>query len=142
MLARAARFPALYPDGGLEEHLVTLMIDEIAGAPIGDLHLPLPVDSRLREIVAMMLAEPAAGGSMSSWAERAGMSERTFARRLCRETGMSFSRWRQRINVTLALQWLAEGRSIQQVAASLGYESASSFVTQFRKVLGAPPGAT
>jgi AraC-like DNA-binding protein len=53
---------------------------------------------------------------------------------------MSFSRWRQLINAMLALQWLAEGQSIQQVSAGLGYESASSFVTQFRKVLGVPPG--
>lgn len=140
LLARAAQFPVLYPEGGLEEHLVTLLIDEIAAAPVGDLHLPMPADSRLREIVAMMLAEPANGGSMATWAGRAGMSERTFARRLSRETGMNFSRWRQRINVMLALQWLADGQSIQQVAAGLGYESASSFVTQFRKVLGAPPG--
>ena len=135
LLARAAQWPALYPDGGLEEHLFTILIDEIAAAPIGELHLPMPTDSRLREIVSTMLADPAGSGSMASWAERAGMSERTFARRLSRETGMSFSRWRQRINVMLALQWLAEGWSIQQVSAGLGYESASSFVTQFRKVL-------
>jgi AraC-like DNA-binding protein len=140
LLARAAQLPVLYPDGGLEEHLVTLLIDEIAATPVGDLHLPMPTDSRLRAIVSAMLAEPAAGGAMSSWAERAGMSERTFARRLSRETGMSFSRWRQRINVMLALQWLAEGQSIQQVSSGLGYESANSFVTQFRKVLGVPPG--
>jgi AraC-like DNA-binding protein len=140
LLARAARMPMLYPHGGLEEHLVTLLLDEVAAAPIGELHLPLPADSRLRQIVSDMLAEPAAGGTLASWAKRAGMSERTFARRLSRETGMSFSRWRQRINVMLALQWLADGQSIQQVSAALGYESASSFVTQFRKVLGVPPG--
>lgn len=130
----------LYPEDGLEEHLVTLLVDEIAAAPAGDLHLPMPRDSRLRQIVLAMLADPAAGDAMAIYAERAGMSERTFARQLSRETGMSFSRWRQRINVMLALQWLGEGRSIQQVAAGLGYESASSFVTQFRKALGAPPG--
>lgn len=140
LLARAAQMPLLYPDGGLEEHLVTLLIDEIAAAPIGDLHLPMPADNRLRAIVSAMLADPTAGEALSSCAERAGMSERTFARRLNSETGMSFSRWRQRINVMLALQWLAEGQSIQQVSARLGYESASSFVTQFRKVLGVPPG--
>ena len=101
---------------------------------------PMPADGRLREIAAMMLADPGAGNSMPELAERAGMSGRSFARRLARETGMSFSRWRQRINVMLALQWLAEGQSIQQVSGRLGYESASSFVTQFRKLLGAPPG--
>ena len=94
LLVRAAHMPVLYPSGGLEEHLATLLIDEVAAAPVGDLHLPLPPDSRMREIVSGMLADPAARGTMSSWARRVGMSERTFARRLSSETGMSFSRWR------------------------------------------------
>jgi AraC-like DNA-binding protein len=40
----------------------------------------------------------------------------------------------------LAVQWLAGGASIQQVAADLGYESVPSFVTMFRKTLGTSPG--
>jgi AraC-like DNA-binding protein len=52
---------------------------------------------------------------------------------------MSFGRWRQQRRIMLAVQWLAKGVSIQQVSAVLGYESAGSFVTMFRKVLGAPP---
>jgi AraC-like DNA-binding protein len=39
-----------------------------------------------------------------------------------------------------AVTWLADGVSIQQVGADLGYESAPSFVTMFRKVLGTSPG--
>jgi AraC-like DNA-binding protein len=53
---------------------------------------------------------------------------------------MSFGRWRQQLNLILALQWLAKGTTIQAVAADLGYESAGSFVTMFRKALGASPG--
>jgi AraC-like DNA-binding protein len=140
LLARAADFPVLYPEGGYEAHLVTLMIDEIADAPIGDLHLPMPRDRRLREAVFAMLANPSAGLSLSDCAGRAAMTERTFARRLSFETGLGFNRWRQRINAMLAVQWLAEGQSIQRVAEGLGYESASSFVVQFRKVMGVPPG--
>jgi AraC-like DNA-binding protein len=140
LLIRAASLPVFYPDGGPDAHLMTLLIDEVAAAPIGNLHLPMPADGRLRQIAEMIIADPAAGGTVATWAARAGLSERTFARRLNRETGMSFSRWRQQINIMVALQWLAEGRSIQQVAADLGYESASSFVTRFRKSLGAPPG--
>jgi AraC-like DNA-binding protein len=40
----------------------------------------------------------------------------------------------------LALQWLANGATIQQVAIDLGYENAGSFVTMFRKALGTTPG--
>lgn len=42
--------------------------------------------------------------------------------------------------VMLAVGRLAEGVAIQQVAADLGYESVPSFVTMFRKMLGAAPG--
>lgn len=37
-----------------------------------------------------------------------------------------------------AVEWLAGGASIQQVAADLGYKNVPSFVTMFRKALGAP----
>ncbi len=53
---------------------------------------------------------------------------------------MSFGRWRQQLGVILAVQWLAGGASIQQVAADLGFESVPSFVTMFRKTLGTSPG--
>lgn len=57
-----------------------------------------------------------------------------------RETGMSFGSWHQQLMVMLAVGRLAEGVAIQQVAADLGYESVPSFVTMFRKTLGAAPG--
>jgi AraC-like DNA-binding protein len=77
---------------------------------------------------------------MQVWAHRAGLSERTMARLLSRETGMSFGRWRQQIQLMLAVKWLGTGVSVQQVADDLGYESAGSFVTMFRKALGTSPG--
>jgi AraC-like DNA-binding protein len=40
----------------------------------------------------------------------------------------------------LAVKWLGTGSSVQQVADRLGYESAGSFVTMFRKALGTSPG--
>jgi len=52
---------------------------------------------------------------------------------------MSFGRWRQQLAIMMALRWMAGGASIQQVAHDLGYESAGSFVTMFRKTVGVPP---
>lgn len=109
-------------------------------APVGTLHLPMPADVRLRKIFAGLMADPADRATAQIWARRVGLSERTLARRLAQETGMSFGRWRQQLALMLSLQWLAEGASIQQVADGLGYERASSFVSMFRKALGAPPG--
>jgi AraC-like DNA-binding protein len=140
LLIRSANFPMLYPEGGPESHLVTLLLDEIAAMPTGNLHLPMPADGRLRKIVAMMMDDPSDRGTMQTWAQRAGLSERTLARLLARETGMSFGRWRQQLNIMLAVKWLGTGASVQRVADGLGYESAGSFVTMFRKALGTSPG--
>ena len=140
LLVRSASFPLLYAEGGLESHLVTLLLDELALAPIGNLHLPMPIDARLRKIVEIIMDDPADRGTMQSWARRVGLSERTLARLLLQETGMSFGRWRQQLHLMLAVRWLGTGSSVQQVANDLGYESAGSFVTMFRKVLGISPG--
>src|SRR5262249_32335859 len=105
-----------------------------------DLHLPMPTDARLRRIVDLMMASPADRGTMDVWAKQAGLSERTLARLMSRETGMSFGRWRQQLGVVLGVKVLARGGSVQQVAAALGYESVPSFVPMFRKALGTSAG--
>lgn len=140
LLIRSASQPVLYANGGMESHLVTLLLDEIAMAPMESLHLPMPVDVRLRKIFEIIMDDPADRGTIHTWARRVGLSERTLARLLTQQTGMSFGRWRQQLHLMLAVKWLGTGSSVQQVAAGLGYESASSFVTMFSKALGASPG--
>jgi AraC-like DNA-binding protein len=140
LMIRCASFPLLYIEGSMESHLVTLLLDEIALAPTENLHLPMPTDVRLRKIVETIMESPADRGTLQSWAERVGLSERTLARLLVQETGMSFGRWRQQLHLMLAVKWLSSGSTVQQVADGLGYESAGSFVTMFRKALGTSPG--
>jgi AraC-like DNA-binding protein len=140
VLVRIASLPLFYEEGGANSHLVAVLLDELAAAQVEHLHLPMPADARLRRIAAEMLASPADRATLDVWAKRAGMSGRTLARVISRETGMSLSRWRQQLCVVLAVKWLAGGASIQQVAASLGYESVPSFVTMFRKAQGISPG--
>jgi AraC-like DNA-binding protein len=140
LLIRSAGLPLLYDEAGPAARMVTVLLDEIAAAQVEKLHLPMPVDKRLRDVVEQMMASPAARGTMEAWAGRAGMSGRTFARLISHETGMSFGRWRQQLGIMLAVKWMAEGATIQQVASDLGYESVPSFVTMFRKALGTPPG--
>ncbi len=139
LLTRSAHLPAFYEEGGAESRLVTVLLDELASAEVENLHLPMPTDARLRKIVDEIMASPARRESIDVWAKRAGLSERTLARLISRETGMSFGRWRQQLGVMLAVKWLAGGASIQRVAADLGYESVPSFVTMFRKTLGTSP---
>lgn len=139
LIVRSASLPLLYEESGMASHLVTLLLDEIAVAPAGSIHLPMPSDARLRKIVAMIMDEPADRGTIQTWARRVGASERTLSRLITQETGMSFGRWRQQLHLMLSLQWLAKGASVQQVADDLGYENASSFVLMFSKALGTSP---
>ena len=139
LLLRCARFPTLYPVKGAESRLVTVLLDELAAAPVEKLHLPMPSDGGLRRIADGMTADPSDRATVHQWAKRIGVSERTLRRLVLQETGMSFGRWRQQLHIILALQWLSRGASVQSVATDLGYESASSFVVMFRKALGASP---
>ena len=139
LLSRAEELPPLYPLGGRESRMVTVLLDELAAARVEELRLPMPTDARLRKLAEWLLAHPSDGATLQQCAKRVGLGERTLNRLLVQDTGMSFGRWRQRLHIILALQWLSRGASVQSVAIDLGYESASSFVTMFRKALGTSP---
>ncbi|QHP95024.1 AraC family transcriptional regulator (plasmid) [Burkholderia glumae] len=139
LLLKVACFPELYPLGSREDRLIAVLLDELAMAPVEDLHLPMPRDPRLRRLAEMLLTDPTDKTSKGDWATRIGMSERSMSRLLMHEIGMSFGRWRRQLHVILALQRLTKGESVQTVALELGYENASGFVTMFRKAVGKPP---
>ena len=124
---------------GPDARLIGILIDRLASASVERLHLPMPLDRRLRQMADRLMADPSDRTTIPEWARSVGMSERTLCRLLSKETGMSFGRWRQQFQIMLALDRLSEGDSIQAVAFALGYESPSAFVTMFRKKLGKPP---
>ena len=139
LLLRLATRPAHYELEGPDARLVSVLLDELATVSIEKHRLPMPTDARLRRLVDGMTAEPASRATMKTWARRIGVGERTLNRLLVEETGLSFGRWRQQLHIILALQKLSRGAAVQNVALELGYESASSFVTMFRKALGTSP---
>jgi len=69
-------------------------------------------------------------------AARYAISERTFARLVLKETGITFGRWRQRLHILVALQRLSAGSS---VSTDLGYENPSALITMFKKTMGKSP---
>jgi len=140
LVIRSAAFPMRYEEGGMASRMMALLLDEMALARQGQVHLPMPADSRLRKLVEWIMANPAEPGSIDSWARRMGISPRTLSRLVSQETGMSFGRWRRQLHILLALQWMARGATVQDVADGLGYENASNFVVMFRKILGETPG--
>ncbi|MDF0506703.1 helix-turn-helix transcriptional regulator [Burkholderia cenocepacia] len=139
LLMKAAGFPEFYDLRGPEGRLAATLLDELAAAPATDLHLPMPQDRRLRQLAERLLDRPDERVHQPELAEQIGMSERTLSRRMVRELGMSFSVWRRRLHVILGVQKLAMGASVHSTAVELGYESASSFTTMFRKNTGKSP---
>ena len=140
LMIAVSRLPPLYDGEGAPARLINTMLDELAVAPVERLHLPLPSDPRLRRIAAALTADPSNRATIGEWARHVAMSERTLFRLILKETGMSFGRWRQQFQIMLALERLAEGEPVQAVAFDLGYESASAFITMFKKAMGQPPG--
>lgn len=139
LLIRLASRPSPHDLDGPDARLVAVLLDELALAKVERHRLPMPSDPRLCRLVEAIVANPADASGASAWARRAGIGERTLHRLLVKETGLSFGRWRQQLHVTLAIQRMARGATVQQVATELGYASASSFVTMFRKSLGTSP---
>jgi len=140
LLVRANELPELYDIDGPDGRIVSVIFDELAAAPVEDFRLPIPDDPRLKKLTDLLIAAPADHASVAEWASRIAVSERSLNRMLAEQLGMSFGRWRRQLHVVLALRHLSAGQTVQAVAMDLGYESASSFVTMFRKMVGKPPG--
>jgi len=139
LLLHATQMPVLYDVDGADGRIATVLLDQLSLAPVEKLNFPMPIDAKLREIAAAMMADPSDRATIDAWARRMAVAPRTLTRILQRETGMSFGRWRQQLHILIALQRLAQGASVQAVAIELGYEGASAFVPMFRKALGKSP---
>ena len=116
--------------------LILLEIPRLEERPFA---LPFPADPRLARLCRELVAAPSAVVTIDDWAERAGMSRRSFTRAFQRETGLSLSVWRRQATLIAALPLLAGGRSVTQTALDLGYDSAPAFSTMFRQMLGVSP---
>jgi AraC-like DNA-binding protein len=140
LILRAMRFTAPYSDAGPEARVVRVLADELETARVAPLHLPMPQDARLVRVARGLLADPADGRTLAAWTRAAGASGRTLQRRFRAETGLSFGKWRQQVRLLRALERLAAGAAVTEVAFDLGYDSPSAFVTMFRRALGTTPG--
>ena len=54
---------------------------------------------------------------------------------------MTFGQWRQQVRLITALEQLAGGAKVVDVAFNLGYNSPSAFATMFKRQFGASPSA-
>ena len=120
-------------------YLRGLLLHELRALPVLPLHLPLPSDPRLRAVCERLIAAPDDGRTVDAWAGGAGMSARTLHRLFQQQTGMRFGYWRQQVRLLAALERLARGDKVVDVALDHGYQSQSAFAAMFRRHFGMPP---
>ena len=91
-----------------------------------------------RGVAAQLREDP--GADLDVIARDLGASRRTIEWRFHEQTGMSLGRWRQRLQLAMAIELLASGASVGETGRAVGYSSTSAFVTAFRRQLGTTPG--
>ncbi len=140
LILHAVEHAPLYRTVPAHANLIGLLIDQLRALPAIPLQLPAPRDPRAKRAAEWLRANPSDAADLERIARRAGASKRTLERLFLRETGMSFGLWRQQLRLMAALERLAAGDSVTEVALAVGYESTSAFISRFRQVLGTTPG--
>lgn len=141
LIVAAVDIPRDYAKSSRDERLMSLLLDELQQLDIVPLHLPMPRDARLRKVCETLAARPDDASTAQQWAERIGITPRTIHRLFSEDTGMSFGQWREQARLLRALEQLALGRRIIDVAFDSGYASQSAFTAMFRRHFGMPPSA-
>lgn len=127
------------PEGRRRALTMSLLVEEIGAARPLSLGLPLPRDRRLMALCQALLDDPATDLTLAQWAPRVGASPRTLARLFQRELQRPFGAWRQQLRLSRAAALVAQGNSLADVAAELGYASASAFSAMFKRAFGTSP---
>ncbi|OZI39676.1 AraC family transcriptional regulator [Bordetella genomosp. 5] len=139
LIATCAAAPWDYAIDSPEARLATVLIDQVRAVEHASVDLPFPADSRAVHLANILREDPANREPLDVLAHRVGSSSRTIERLFRKEAGLSFGSWRQRQRLLTAMEHLAYGESVTNVALDVGYESASSFVAAFRTMFGNTP---
>jgi AraC-like DNA-binding protein len=130
-----------YPPASRSSRLAQVLLEQLEAHEQAPLELPELSDPRAERVAAMLRADPADRRSLAQLASAAGASDRTIERLFASEARMSFGRWRVRNRMITALEHLAHGASVSNVAYGVGYETPSSFIAAFRASFGTTPTA-
>lgn len=112
---------------------------EVRDAGLRPVPIPLVRPPLLEPIITRLSHEPSDDRPLEEWAAFLRISSSTLSRAFQEGLGVSFRELRHALRLLAALEWLAQGERVADVARRLGYQSVSMFVELFRKKLGATP---
>jgi AraC-like DNA-binding protein len=141
LLSVCSEQPWDYEPASRSSRLAQVLLEQLEILEEAPLELPELSDPRAERVAAMIRANPEDRRPLEELAAAAGASHRTIERLFATEARMSFGRWRVRHRMITALEQLAQGESVSNVAYAVGYESPSSFIAAFRDSFGTTPTA-
>lgn len=98
-------------------------------------------DPRIARVLGAVLSAPQSRWSVAGMAGLARMSRSAFAAAFTAVTGVTPQAFVTSVRIDLAIELMARGHSVKQVAREVGYASASTFGRAFRSVTGRAPSA-
>jgi AraC-like DNA-binding protein len=139
LIRAAAEIAQPYAVNSRDGRLMRFLLDELRALPVLPLYLPMPSDARVLQICKSLERKLDDASTLALWAQRLKMDVKTIQRLFVAETGMTFGRWRQQARLLRALELLASGWKVIDIALELGYDSPGAFSTMFKKQFGESP---
>jgi len=139
ILADFAERRITVPETEADQRLALVLVDQLLKAPRRESFLPVSDDDLVQPVIDALQADPSDRRSLSEWARSLQTTEKTLSRRFQGQLGISFNEWRQRLKLVASLSLIEEGKSVQSIARTLGYNSPSAFIAMFRRQTGASP---
>ena len=139
LIVRATEIGTLDGRDPTEQAMATLIVAELRASDVSSFALPQPTGKATNLAAGLMASGSPQVASVAALARAVGLGTRTFERRFAAETGMTPGRWRQQQVLLLALEQLATGTSVKNVASAAGYGTPSAFIAAFRKSFGVTP---
>ncbi|PHN29675.1 helix-turn-helix domain-containing protein [Pseudomonas sp. ICMP 460] len=128
-----------YAEDSRDARIMRLILDELVILPALPLSLPQPADLRIQRICQALQSDPGDASTVADWSRRLELDQKTIQRLFRKETGLTFGQWRQQARLLLALERIALGQKIIDVAVELAYDSPSAFTSMFKKQFGKTP---
>jgi AraC-like DNA-binding protein len=141
LILEAVRIGQLHARNPLDRALRDLIVAQMESASPLPASLTLPKDPRAQAVAQALLANQSHNPSLASLCAAAGASVRTIERLFRREVGADFATWRRQARLMKAVELLAGGSAIKDVAFETGYRQPSAFVEMFRRTFGTTPRA-
>jgi AraC-like DNA-binding protein len=141
LIVEAVRIGQLRARNPMHCALRNLIVSQLESASPVPASLTLPKDPRALAVAQALIANQSDNPSLASLCAAVGASVRTMERLFRGEVGADFATWRRQARLMKALELLAGGSSVKQVAFEIGYRQPSAFVEMFRRTFGTTPRA-